>query len=431
MKNIITKLGIALILTAGLSTNASAQKPIKVLFIGNSFCFYPTSATNLPTLFKGLCTAAGKTVTTDMDANPGQYFDGSGGHSTSTTTYAKIRSQKWDYVVLQDNQGYFAGYVHGISNSACFPANNRVRDSVYKNWPCAKVIWFSGWGYQGGIPSQIPGDNTTVMNNRIDSNYQYLNDQYPTKKELIAPFGKAWNAEIKAQPSIDPVLFYTDGNHPSATGQYSNAAVLYTMIFKQDPSSVNYTVSGVSAANATLVKAKAYETVLTPYIFASHQMAKTTPIVTNNAGVLSISGGTYTAYQWYLNNVAISGATSSTYTPTASGSYMVIATSGSNCDNNWSFPVVVTATGVQESVNSNNVVLYPNPVSSESVIELKDMEWEGCKIEIVNTIGQVMQAQPLTSNMYFIRKSDFQSGIYIYTITDKAGNRYVGKINVM
>ncbi len=430
MKNIITKISIVTLMLTGIFSSADAQKALKVLFIGNSFCFYPTSSTNLPTLFKGLCTAAGKTVTTDMDANPGQYFDGSGGHSTSSTTYAKIRSQKWDYVILQDNQGYFAGYVHGISNSACFPANNRVRDSVYKNNPCAHVIWFSGWGYQGGIPTQIPGDNTTVMNNRIDSNYQYLNDQYPTKKELIAPFGKAWNAAIAVQPSIDPVLFYTDGNHPSATGQYSNAAVLYTMIFKQDPSAVNYTVSGVTTANATLVRAKAYQTVLTPYIYNSHQMAKSTPVVANNSGVLSISGGNYTAYQWYLNNVAISGATSSTYTPTAAGSYMVIATTNS-CDNQWSFPIVVTATAVQESVNNSNIVVYPNPVSSESVIELKDMDWEGCKIEIVNMIGQTVQSQRLTSNIYRIYKNDFTTGMYIYTITDKEGNKFLGKINVM
>ena len=431
MKNTITKTAIALLFfSAGIITTVNAQKALKVLFIGNSFCFYPTSATNLPTVFKGLCTAAGKTVTTDMDANPGQYFDGSGGHSTSTTTYAKIRSQKWDYVVLQDNQGYFAGYVHGISNSACFPANNRVRDSVYKNNPCAHVIWFSGWGYQGGIPSQIPGDNTTVMNNRIDSNYQYLNDTYPSKKELIAPFGKAWNAEIAAQPSIDPILFYTDGNHPSATGQYSNAAVLYTMIFKQDPSAINYTLSGVTAANATLVKAKAYQTVQTPYIYNSHQMASTTPVITNNSGVLSVTGS-YSSYQWYLNNVAISGATSSTYTPTAAGSYMVIATKTGTCDNNWSFPVVVTATSVQESVNSSNILMYPNPVTDQSLIELKDMSWEGCKIEIVNMVGQIMQTQPLTSNIYYINRNDFKTGMYIYTITDKDGNKYLGKINVM
>lgn len=433
MKNTTTKTVIAtLLLTAGIFATAFGQKSIKVLFIGNSFTYYPSSSTNLPTQFKGMAAAAGKTVTTDMDANAGQYFDGSGGHSTSATTYAKIRSQKWDYVVLQDNQGYFAGYVNQLGSSACAAANDRVRDSVYACNPCAKVIWFAGWGYQGGIPSQIPGDNTIKMNDRIDSNYQFLNNKYPSQKELIAPFGKTWGNAIKVQPSIDIRVFGPDGNHPSATGQYSNAAVLYTMIFKQDPTNITYNVSGVTAADAALLKAKAYQTVMASYLYNSHEMPSTTPVVTNTGGVLSVTGtGTYTAFQWYLNNVAIAGATSSTYTPSTSGSYMVIATTGNNCGNSWSFPVVVTATGVQESVNNDNVILYPNPVTSQSVIEMKDMNWEGSSIEIVNMFGQMIQSQPITSNMYYIHKNDFKTGIYIYTITDRDGNRYTGKINVM
>lgn len=429
MKNTTLKTGIVtLIFVAGIFTHAMAQKPIKVLFIGNSFTYYPASATCLPALFKGMAAAAGKTVTTDMVANAGQYFDGPGGHSTSATTYAKMRSQSWDYVVLQDNQGYFAGYVNSLGSGTCAAANDRLRDSVYKMHPCAKVIWFSGWGYKGGYPQGIPGDNTVKMNNRIDSNYQFLNSKYPSQQELIAPFGKAWNNAIAAQPGIESLLFGPDGNHPSATGQYSNAAVLYTMIFKQNPSSINYTPSGVTAANATLLKTKAYQTVMTPYIYNSHHMAKTTPVVTNNAGVLSVTGS-YTSYQWYLNNVAISGATSSTYTPTASGSYMVIAYSG-NCANNWSFPVALTATGVEENYNSSNVVLYPNPVTSESVIELKDLNWENSNITIINMVGQIVQSQALTSNMYYLHRNDFNTGMYFYTITDSDGNKYTGKINV-
>ncbi|TAL62065.1 MAG: T9SS type A sorting domain-containing protein, partial [Bacteroidetes bacterium] len=369
------------------------------------------------------------------DANAGQYFEGTNGHATSAVTYAKIHSQAWDYVVLQDNQGYFAGYINQVGASH-MAANIQVRDSVRAIHPCAKVIWFSGWAYLGGIPAQIPGDNTINMNNRIDTNYQYMQNQYPSKKELIAPFGKTWNNAIQAQPAIENLLYISDGVHPSATGQLSNASVLYTMIFKQDPSNINYVPAGVTAANASLLKNLAWQTVMTPYIYNSHQMPQLTPVVTNNSGVLSVSG-TYSAYQWYLNNAAIAGATSSTYTPTANGSYMVIATSASNnCAQNWSFPVVVTATGIHENENIGNVVLYPNPVSCESVIELKNTAWEGCRIEIVNMVGQIMQSQPLTSNRYFIYKNDFNpiaigSGIYIYTITDKSGNKFFGKINIL
>lgn len=428
MKNKTLSLA-SFVLTTCLSFQALAQQPIKILFIGNSFTYYPSSSTNLPTQFKGMCTAAGKLVTTDMIANGGQYMDGSGGHSTSSATYAKIRSQKWDYVVLQDNQGYFAGYVNQLGSSTCAAANDRVRDSVYANNPCSRVIWFAGWGLLGGYPSGIPGDNTIKMNIRIDSNYQYLNNKYPNQKELIAPFGKTWNAAITASPSIESLLFGSDGNHPAATGQYSNAAVLYAMIFKQDPSNINYSVSGVSASNAALLRQSAWQTVNTPYLYNSHQMPASTPVITNNNGILSVSG-TFTSYQWYLNNVAIAGATSSTYTPTGSGSYMVIATGSNNCSNSWSFPISVTATSVNENYNNAQIIVYPNPVTDLSVLSIREMKWEGAKLEILNTMGQIVRAEILTSDTYYLHRNDFAPGIYIYSLTDEEGNRCTGKINV-
>ena len=111
---------------------------------------------------------------------------------------------------------------------------------------------------------------------------------------------------------------------------------------------------------------------------------------------------------------------------------MVIATAtGTTCPNKWSFPVSVTTVGIEESVNNSNITLYPNPVTGESVIELKDMAWEGSTIEITNMVGQVMQAQPFSSSKYVIYKNDLGTGIYIYTITDKNGNKFSGKINVI
>src|SRR4051812_17504007 len=116
MRNIYRQISIASVLfVSAFLTTAMAQKPIKVLFVGNSFTYMPISPSgnDLASVFKALCAAAGKTVVTDMDANAGQYFptaDPSGqqpAHDASTVTYSKIRSQAWDYVVLQDNQGYF------------------------------------------------------------------------------------------------------------------------------------------------------------------------------------------------------------------------------------------------------------------------------------------------------------------------------------
>ena len=423
------KISISLALAIGIFTGATAQKTVKVLFIGNSY----TYVEDLPTMFKNLASGAGKTVVVDEEANPGQYFDESGaqpGHATSSATYDKIYAQAWDYVVLQDNQGYFCTNVHSIPSYA-LNSNKQVRDSVRAIQPCAKVVWFAGWGLMGGLPSQFPGDNTIAMNNRIDSNYQWMNNMNAPSQDLIAPFGKAWNYIIKSKPSMEASLFNTDGSHPGRAGQLSNAAVLYTMIFKQDPSISSYTPSGISTSTALFLKTTAYQTVMYPYIYNSHQMPKITPVVTNNSGVLSVSG-TYSAYQWYLNNVAIAGATSPAYTPTANGSYRVIATTnGTSCAQNWSFPVDITTTAVRESIPDKNITIYPNPVADQAVIELKDVDWEGSNISIINMMGETVRSERITSDTYFIRKHDFKPGLYIFTITDKSGNKFLGKIDFL
>src|SRR4051812_33489171 len=122
MKKSITKiLTLSLFLAASVLTNAIAQKPVKVLFIGNSYTYMPripggTTGLTLPEVFKGLANAAGKTVTVLMDANGGQYFppsDPKGAHPAhggSAFPYRNIRSQPWDYFLFQKNQVFFAGF---------------------------------------------------------------------------------------------------------------------------------------------------------------------------------------------------------------------------------------------------------------------------------------------------------------------------------
>jgi hypothetical protein len=420
MKNTYKVYIAFLVFLTGVIASAIAQQSVKVLFIGNSF----TYVHDLPGTFKALANAGGKTVYVDDYTVGGAQFAGTSGLANTAAVYTLMRSQAWDYVVLQDNQGAFAGYQNQVT-SANMLANLRLRDSVRAQHPCARVIWFTGWGPKDGV---FTGDNTTLELNRIDSNYQYMQNLYPAKKEIMAPFGKAWIASMAGQPSTN--LYETDDCHPGMAGQLLNASVLYTTIFKQDPSNINYT-AGLSSASASFLRTTGYHTVITPYIYNSHVMPAITPVVTNNAGVLTAPSG-YSGYQWFLNNAPISGATSSTFTPTTPGSYCVMATGANGCAQNLSFPVVVTATtGIDENDLSENVILYPNPVSDFSVFEIRDMNWEGGSICIVNVFGQTVLSQPLSSDRFIISKNDFISGVYFYKITDRNGKTASGKINVM
>jgi hypothetical protein len=89
-----------------------------------------------------------------------------------------------------------------------------------------------------------------------------------------------------------------------------------------------------------------------------------TPQITNNGGVLSVGSVTGTV-QWYLNNSAISGATSTSFSPSTPGSYTVIVTN-QGCSAT-SAPFNLSSVGV-ESLISAKTHVFPNPTTGDFTV---------------------------------------------------------------
>jgi len=82
------------------------------------------------------------------------------------------------------------------------------------------------------------------------------------------------------------------------------------------------------------------------------------------------------------------------------------------------------------SINENNlynvVSLYPNPTSGLLHISFKNHEFE--KIELFNTIGQLMISKSILNNEPFINLSDLSDGFYILKLINKSGERQIFNI---
>jgi glucuronoarabinoxylan endo-1,4-beta-xylanase len=82
---------------------------------------------------------------------------------------------------------------------------------------------------------------------------------------------------------------------------------------------------------------------------------------------------TYVSYQWFANLVGIPGATSSSFMPSANGSYHVIVTDVNGCTGR-SMPFVINTVGVSE-LSKEETRIFPNPatdvVSIESATSVK------------------------------------------------------------
>ncbi len=156
------------------------------------------------------------------------------------------------------------------------------------------------------------------------------------------------------------------------------------------------------------------------------------PTITQNG--TSLTASLSSAYQWYLNNVAITGATNQNYNPTASGLYQVEAKSSSGCSSkSASFNYLFSSV---EPTDPEEISLKIFPVPAVEVLNysFELSKRENLEISITDVLGQ---------NIYQRKQNDFigkfsdginvkayPTGNYIFTI--KAGNKvYSRKINIL
>lgn len=123
--------------------------------------------------------------------------------------------------------------------------------------------------------------------------------------------------------------------------------------------------------------------------------------------------------QWYRNNVIIQGATSKNYTPTQSGTYSVIVTTG-GCPSPMSDDTLVSVGINDANFNSNNVSIFPNPTKNNVNITINNINNNSGNISIYNMLGSLLFSEQINSklNEYktTINCSSFNKGMYFVKI---------------
>ncbi len=133
------------------------------------------------------------------------------------------------------------------------------------------------------------------------------------------------------------------------------------------------------------------------------------PAITESNG--SLSTGSYTSYQWYLDGAIINGATNQSYDPTENGDYTVEVSSG-NC-RELSVNFFYTMSSIGDDL-STSFKVYPNPSNGVVFIE-SNADNQIQSIRIKNHLGQTIQTlnKPikkaqirLMAGVYFIEMSN-------------------------
>jgi uncharacterized delta-60 repeat protein len=135
----------------------------------------------------------------------------------------------------------------------------------------------------------------------------------------------------------------------------------------------------------------------------------------------STSSG-YAHYQWYQNDTAITGGTTSTYTPGATqfGDYKVVVTDNNNCSNTSdNKPYRVTAVS-DIVIGDATLRYYPNPARTMLNVDLSNIRSSKLQAELYDLAGRLIQKQLLNQTHNQLPLQQLPSGLYQLVIYNGA-----------
>src|SRR6266540_3142156 len=230
--------------TSAYNCDAQDTSCTRILFIGNSYTF----VNDLPNTFVKLARAGKHKVEVGMSAQSGLTF---ADQVKSTNTLNALNSQRWTYVVLQEQS-----QIPSVQQSRTYTMYPAARTLVQQiRGSGATPLFFLTWAHRDGWSEYGMRDYESMQ-------VQINNGYYGIAQELnvsVAAVGSAWLAAVKGHPELN--LWQEDGSHPSGEGTYLAACVFYAVIFKESPVGLTYRAD-LSKETAGTLQAIASKTVL-------------------------------------------------------------------------------------------------------------------------------------------------------------------------
>lgn len=383
-----------------VSSNAQIEK--RVCFLGNSY----TTWFNLSGVVSQMATLDGNTLIKDVHA-PGGYSLNL--HSTNSTSLEKIKTDEWDFVVLQDQSTYPASEWE-VLNEVVFPAAARISDSIRDANACAIPLFYQTWGRRDGGTWWDSIDTFTKMNQRLYESYEFMAEQ---NSGMMAPIGIAFEhiANDADAPMTHFELYNPDGSHPSAFGSYLAACIFYEIIFETSSVGNPFLLEDITEAEAAYLQNVA-TTVLNENDTISIDFTQPIPDYEVDYDGLT---ATFTntslhafEYHWNFGDGNTSSEENPVHTYASEGDYEVILTAiycgreGINIDG-------VDHTTIEEYENID-FSIYPNP--SHSGYFTIETNGEQGFFEIFNLAGK----QVLVSKTALNQSIYLDPGVYLVRV---------------
>lgn len=357
------------------NANVSGQAR-KILFVGNSY----TAANNLPQEVFNLALSLGDSIYYDSHT-PGGYRLIN--HAADATTLAKIRAEDWDFVVIQA-QSQEPSWPPSQVATEVLPYAIILNDSIKSNNACTETVFYMTWGRKYGdqqnCPTWPPVCTFIGMQERLMTGYVAMAEQ---NNATLAPVGLAWKLAMDNDPDSLINLFSQDNSHPSVSGTYLTACVVYATLFQKSPLGAKYS-AGLSENQALFLQQVAEDVVLKDsysftffdtYTNINYDLTRQSWFDKGNIAFAGFSwladGATYhfidnalngEAYYWDFGDGETSSLQNPTHTYTESNIYLVKQSVANPCFDDDALELInVVVASSKEISNEPAVSIHPNP----------------------------------------------------------------------
>ncbi|MEO8149447.1 MAG: PKD domain-containing protein [Bacteroidia bacterium] len=186
----------------------------------------------------------------------------------------------------------------------------------------------------------------------------------------------------------------------------------------QNPTGICYNTFGNYDVTLIACNSNGCDTLTIPNFITINQNPPAPTIIQNLDTLICTTLAS--SYQWYLNNVAIAGATQSTYVAAQQGLYYVIITDSNLCN---SASNSLTINSINQISNFDfQISIDPNPNDGSFTLEIHaKSEIGNCKSQIVNVLGEIIFSEGFSINgntlAHQFDLKNLSSGIYLLKLS--------------
>jgi hypothetical protein len=228
----------------------------------------------------------------------------------------------------------------------------------------------------------------------------------PTVSTTASPVGAVCEGSLvtftptAALGGTTPIyMWYANGVYVSTGATYSYTPLMGDVVFCRLVSDYQCRLADtVSSSSTTMVVDPAYVPVVSLTAAPGFTVSSGVPVTFTAA---TSGAGPVPTYQWYLNGLALPGATNSIFTASAlaEGDAICCKVTGSgacavpttSCD------VVHISTGIHETLVGNAITVFPNPTNGSLTLEGTVATEDGvASVEILDVLGQVVYSGKAT-----------------------------------